>query len=100
MRLFTFCFLICGGMGGFNTFLNLFGFFQNERTRVSYIDYITLANTYGFSNMTSNISASTWISDIKVKKTFYYFFDFGYSALIVFWIFIFKVFSSVIKEQI
>jgi hypothetical protein len=63
MKWFTMCFIVCGGLGGFNTFLNLTGYYLNNETIVSYIDYITLANSYGFDNMTSNSTAATWVED-------------------------------------
>lgn len=100
MKWFTLCFIVSGGLGGFNTFLNLTGYYLTEETRVSYIDYTTLANSYGFDNMTSNSSAATWVGDITAKKTFYYFFDLGYSSFIVCCIFILKVFADVVKNQV
>jgi hypothetical protein len=67
---------------------------------VSYVDYFTLANSYGFENMTTDSKAGTWVNDLTIIKSFYYFFDLGGSTLIVFFIFVFKVYSSVIRKSV
>jgi hypothetical protein len=50
--------------------------------------------------MSTNSSALTWVDDIFIRKAFYYFFDLGYSGLIVLWIFIFKVYASVVSKKV
>jgi hypothetical protein len=63
MKLFLFCFTVCGGLACFNAYLNFRGYFLNELNQKSVIDRVTLANIYGFENMTTNSSAATWIDD-------------------------------------
>ena len=63
LKMFLFVSLICGGLTGFNTYLNLTGYFVNDRMMTSYVDYTTLANIYGFQNMTTDADAANWVED-------------------------------------
>jgi hypothetical protein len=63
-------------------------------------DIFSLANIYGFSNMTTNSTASTWIMDGEIVKVFYFLFDLGYTMLIIWCIFSLKVYSKIINKSI
>lgn len=100
MKMFMWVFLTSAGLTGFNTYLNLTGYYVDDRTMVSYIDYTTLANIYGFKNLTTDPDAADWVEDGRELKYYYYFFDFSYSGAIIFAIFLFKVYVSVLKKAI
>ena len=63
LKLFTYCFIVCGALGSFNSAINFRGFYLTDLQLKSPIDKITLANFYGFENYTTNSSAATWIED-------------------------------------
>jgi hypothetical protein len=50
LRLFTYCFLACGALASFNSYLNFTGYYLNDYNSGSVIDRISLANIYGFPN--------------------------------------------------
>lgn len=100
LKMFAWVFLICGGLASYNTYLNLTGHFVNKEIEVSALDYTTLANIYGFANMTENPDAANWVDDIETTKYFYYFYDFGISALLIISLFLYKVNVYIMKRNI
>lgn len=64
MRLFTYCFIACGALASFNSYLNFEGYFLNDFNSKSPIDRISLANMYGFPNVTTNATITTWVADV------------------------------------
>lgn len=97
MKLFIYCFIVCGALGGLNTYINVLGYQLTSKERKTYLDVGTLANFYGFPNATMNAKAQTWVEDAFSKKILYFFFDLSYSALIVWCIYAFKVLANVIR---
>lgn len=63
MKLYILIFIACGALGCFNGTLNYRGYFLPENERDSPFDLFTLANIYGFKNMTTNSTAGTWLED-------------------------------------
>lgn len=100
LRMFVYCFLACGALASFNSYLNFTGYYLNDFNSNSVVDRISLANIYGFPNDTTNATAATWVQDVKTTKEFYYFFDLSYTCLIIWCVFAFKVFSHIIRKAI
>ena len=47
----------------FLAFINISGGYLNTDTMETYLDYISIANFYGYANMTTNDDAKNWHSN-------------------------------------
>ena len=95
-----FTFVVLSGVLVVNIVINTQGGYLSYSDIRSWIDYTTIANFHGFSNMTSNSKAATWVSDSSTNATTYFFIDVGCTLLLILLIFLMKVYINLLMEKL
>ncbi|CDW73565.1 trna methyltransferase [Stylonychia lemnae] len=75
MRFLTFFFGIIAMLYSLMTYVNFSGNYLSTDTMETYLDFISLANFYGYSNMTTNENAKGWNQKWDEWKYMYYYID-------------------------